>query len=91
MSERASYIDASAAAPLPILLILESQQTPIFLDWLNFVTRKQWLVILKSINCRAFDVWLHSHSLMRWIMMRSIRFTQVLWNLSKAIEYLIMH
>jgi Leucine Rich repeat len=41
-------------------------------------TRKQWLIILKSLNCKAIDVWRHSNLSIRWVIKRSIHVSHVL-------------
>jgi hypothetical protein len=45
--------------------------------------RESWLAILKSITCQAFDVWHHSHSSVRWMMMRNIYVTQILFDIHR--------
>jgi hypothetical protein len=88
-----SFIDAGAALSLPIFLAVESRQIPLICISLNMRSlslldvavsicgaRQQWLIILKTITCQTIDVWHHSHSSMRWMMMRSIRVTQIIAN-----------
>ena len=89
--------DARAALTLPSFLALESRQIPIICAWLNvqslglidiavssYSARKQWLIILQSITCHAINVWRHSHSSMRWIMMRNIRVIHIQMKLDNS-------
>jgi hypothetical protein len=89
MSKFTKCIDTRAAFDLPIFLALECRQIPIIFTYLSvqnicsvdiamssYYMRKQWLFILKSISCKAIDLWLHSHSSMRWVILRNIRVSQ---------------
>jgi hypothetical protein len=80
-----------ATLSLPIFLAVEIRHIPVLCVWLSMETlgvldiavsscsaRKPWLNVLKSIKCQAIDVWRHSHSSMRWVMMRSIHVAQVI-------------
>jgi hypothetical protein len=94
MSKQTSCISSNATAALctlPIFLALEIRQIPVFYPWLDAQSlglldmavssnsaRKQWLIILKSITCKAIDAWRHSHLSMKWVIRRDIRVTQIL-------------
>jgi hypothetical protein len=93
MSMYTSCIDTRATLPLPIFLALEVRQIPIVFVWLDVQdlsllditvssssARKQWLSLLKSNTCGAIDGWHHSHSSIRWLIMRGICVNQLLVN-----------
>jgi hypothetical protein len=48
--------------------------------------RKQWLNLLKSVISKAIDGWHHSHSSIKWVIMRDIHVTQILVNLKHRSE-----
>ena len=99
MLKPSSCISASATPSLPIFLRLEIQQIPFICVWLdvqNFgvldiavssnSARELWLAMLRSISWKAIDAWQHSHSSMKWVILRSISITQILVNLKHRDE-----
>jgi Leucine Rich repeat len=44
--------------------------------------RKLWLTILKSIKSKAINTWHHSHWSMMWVILRSIRVSNILGDLN---------
>jgi Leucine Rich repeat len=89
MSKQTSDTRATVMS-LPIFLTLETQQIPVICVWLNvqelvlldmavssYSVRKEWLIILKFIMCKAIDGWRHSHSSIRWAIKRGIPVTHV--------------
>ena len=81
----------TAPSPLPTFLALENRQIPFICTWLDVQSlglldmavsssgaRKLWLQILKSIACKSIDTWRHSHTSIRWAILRSILLTQIL-------------
>jgi hypothetical protein len=91
------WIDTRAGLSLPIFLDLETRQISVISIWLNVQdlglldmavssssARRQWLIILKSIYCKAMDVWRHSDSSLRWAMMRSLNVSHILANLERG-------
>jgi hypothetical protein len=95
MSMHSRYIGtrATSSCVLPIFLAVEIRQIPIFCPWLDAQSlsnldmavsshsaRKQWLIILKSITCKAINEWRHSYSSMMWVIKRKVRVTRILVN-----------
>jgi hypothetical protein len=91
MSKCTSVINIKAPVPVPIFLTLEIRQIPVIRDWIDIKTlgvlemalssynvRELWLIALKSITRKAMNEWHHSHSSMRWMMMRSLFVTRIL-------------
>jgi hypothetical protein len=87
-------IDTRAGLPLPIFLDLETRQISKISTWPNVpdfglhdiavssnTARRQWLIILKSINCKAMDAWRHSNLSLRWTLLRSMNVSHILANL----------
>jgi hypothetical protein len=95
MLKHTNCINTSAKiASVPIFLALEIRQIPVIFTWLDLQNlglldmavsssnaRKLWLIILKSVDCKAIGIWHHSHASIVWMILRSVRVTQILVSL----------
>ena len=95
MSEDDNHVYRTADC-LPIFLAVENLQISLIYRWLTVrdigtldmaVSNRNmwdlWLNVLKS-NSKVFDNWHHSHSSIRWVILRKIAVTQILMNPEKS-------